>query len=418
MFLFNRNFQNFYSPDDSTTIESGKLSVADMQDFLGSDDEKDLKLEEAPEDGEEIAETGEDKIPAKAGEEGLEEELEAELAEPDQDEVVMPVRRKEVLAKYPTLFKDFPHLDKAVYREQKYSELLPTLRDARVAVDKSALLDTISDQLAEGNTTQLLQSVKNEDPEAFNTLADNYMANLQLVDKPAYFHVLGNIIKHLVITLQNSSDQDDKTAGAILYKFIFGSDKFEPPTRLSTRNLKDGKEVELENREVEFRKQVLDTHVTQVNTRIDNTIKAILDRNIDPKDSMNSYVKTKAINDCISTVDAEIKKDSRFGGIIDKLWERAAENNYSQESLDKIRTAYISKAKGILPVIIRKTRQDALKGLGNRSPNERQNPLPVGRPANTTKPSGNNTNRSGKSDKEKAREIPKGTTSKDYLMRD
>ena len=35
-----------------------------------------------------------------------------------------PVRRKEILAKYPKLFKDFPYLEKAYYREQQFTEVL------------------------------------------------------------------------------------------------------------------------------------------------------------------------------------------------------------------------------------------------------------------------------------------------------
>ena len=415
--MFRLNLNPFYSPDDSGTIESGKLSPAAIEEFLGTEDG--LKLEETPIDGEENTEEGIEALPKEKEEiETLEEELEQDLKDPDEDEVVMPVRRKEVIAKYPNLFKEFPHLDKAVYREQKYSELFPTLGDAKLAVDKAEVLDGISSQLSDGNTTTLMQSLKEEDPEAFNTLVDNYLNNLQLVDKGAYFHVLGNIVKHLVITMNNSDDADTKTAGAILYKFIFNSEKFENPTRLSNRDPKDDRETKLEEREVEFRKNVLETHVNSINTRIDNTVKAILDRNIDPRDTMNSYVKSKAINDCISTVEVEIKKDTRFQGIIDKLWERAADTNYSQESLDKIRTAYLSKAKGILPTIIRKTRQDALKGLGNKSPNEsRQNPLPVGRPSTGKRETSSNNSPRG-SDKEKAKSIPRGTKSIDFLMKD
>lgn len=417
--MFKLRLNPFYSPDDNATIESGGLSKADLENFLGQEDETDLSLpeEESTELATEDEKTGEEKVPSKADSEGIEDELEAELKEPDEDEVVLPVRRKEVLAKYPTLFKDFPHLDKAVYREQKYSELLPTLRDAKLAVDKAQTLDNISSQLADGNTTMLLQSVKEEDPEAFNTLVDNYLANLQLVDKNSYFHVLGNIVKHLVITMHNSEDQDTKTAASILYKFIFNSEKFEPPTKLSQKDPKDEREAKLEEREVEFQKNVLDTHVNAVNIRIDNTIKTIVDRNIDPRDSMNPYVKEKAIQDCVTTVERELKKDARFQGIIDKLWERAADDNYSQDSLDKIRTACLSKAKGILPTIIRNTRHNALKGLGSKSPNEsRQNPLPVGRPSSGKREGTPNAPKG--SDKEKAKAIPRGTKSIDFLMKD
>jgi hypothetical protein len=220
--------------------------------------------------------------------------------------------------------------------------------------------------------------------------------------------------------MHNSEDNDTKTAASILHRFIFNSDKFDPPHNLSTTtNEKDERESRLEEREVSFRQEQLDTHVSSVNTRIDNVIKSTIDKNIDPRSSMNDYVKARAIRDCAEDVDAEIKKDTRFRGILDKLWERAADNNYSQESLDKIKSAYLSKAQGILPQIIRNKRNQALKGLGVKSPNERVPNLPVGKPSSSKPISANTGSRTGgKSDKDRAREIPKGMRSVDFLMRD
>src|SRR6185436_17783046 len=70
-------------------------------------------------------------------------ELEKELEGPtdEQLELVTPVARREILKKYPTLFKDFPYLEKAYYREQQFTELLPTIDDAKQAVAKSETLD-------------------------------------------------------------------------------------------------------------------------------------------------------------------------------------------------------------------------------------------------------------------------------------
>jgi hypothetical protein len=146
-------------------------------------------------------------------------------------------------------------------------------------------------------------------------------------------------------------------------------------------------------------------------------VKSIIDKNLDPKESMNDWQKQKALRDCADNLAQQIDKDTRFRSILDKLWEKAAEVNFNQESLDKIRSAYLSKAKGLLPDIIRKTRNEALKGRGNNRPNERNNPLPVGRPS-TVKRETTERKSSGNSDKDKARALPKGMSSRDYLMKD
>jgi hypothetical protein len=417
--MFLRHLNPFYSPDDAPGAAPESMSISDMTEFLGGDDEP-LKLEiDTETDDEELEEGKKETKEGDEEEKSLEDELEDELKDKtDDDEVVVGVRRKEVLAKYPNIFKEFPHLDKAVYREQKYAEMLPTLRDAKAAVDKADTLDKFQNDLIEGRTANILKAVKEEDPEAFNGLVDNYLVELGKVDQGAYYHVLGNVIKNSVIAMHNSQDEDTKTAAAILYKFFFNSDKFEPPTQLSTRSAnKDEREKKIEEREQKFQQEQLETHINTVNTRVDNSIRSAIDKNIDPKQSMNDWQRDRAIKDCSEELESQIDKDVRFKGLLDKLWERAAENNFSQDSLDKIRSAYLSKAKGLLPEIIRSTRNKALRGLGRKSPDDRKEPLPVGRPVTGKKPESKPLG-NGSSDKDKAKALPKGMKSVDFLMRD
>src|SRR6187399_1594582 len=89
--------------------------------------------EEGEEDGEKSKEDDELK------------EIEEELDGPKEEdlELMTPVRRREILAKYPKLFKDFPYLEKAYYREQQFTEVYPTIQDARAAHEKSQILDRV-----------------------------------------------------------------------------------------------------------------------------------------------------------------------------------------------------------------------------------------------------------------------------------
>jgi hypothetical protein len=89
--------------------------------------------------------------------------------------------------------------------------------------------------------------------------------------------------------------------------------------------------------------------------------------------------------------------------------------------MDRIKSAYLSKAKTLLPSIIRKSRNEALRGLGKRVRDDdddnygkdKRGPLPVGKArSQSTSP------QSGKAAKDQARSIPKGMSTLDYLMRD
>src|SRR5215203_2277509 len=195
----------------ATGIEDTALDKESVIEFLGADDDKDqeaLELEEDKQKGKSKDAGKKEETPKEGDEEEdkeltLEEELEAELEDPDPDklELVEAPSRKEILAAYPDLFKKFPQLEKSMYREKAYSELLPTIEDAKLSVEKSSLLDKYEEELIAGSTESILQTVKDGDKEAFAKVVDNYLPNLFKVDQHAYYHTIGNVIKHTIVSM-------------------------------------------------------------------------------------------------------------------------------------------------------------------------------------------------------------------------
>jgi len=423
MSLHKLNLIPFFAPTETPpeAIEDKSLSKEDTIDFLGEDEEDDSKPETIELDKE-------NKSADKDGtEKTIEDEIEEELEEPDEEklELTTPVRRKEILSKYPTLFKDFPYLENAYYREQKYSEILPTIEDAQIALEKSTKLDGYEEDLLKGSTESILTTVKDNDKEAFNKIVDNYLPTLMKVDEGAYYTVIGNIIKHTIITMVNEGrdgeGNDELLAAAnVLNRYIFGTDKFIPPSRLSKIEEKSDKEAEIEAKQKEFDQHQFETHGEALETKVSNILKSTVDRNIDPKDSMTDYVKKNATKDALNNLEEIISQDVRFSKIMDKLWEKAISDKFSQSSMDRIKQAYLSKAKTLLPSVIKKSRNEALRGMGKRVDDDysdsssKKGPLPVGQTRRTT-PSHQS---SGKTDKDRAKEIPKGMKSIDFLMQD
>jgi hypothetical protein len=348
-------------------------------------------------------------------------EIEEELEEPDEEklELTTPARRRDILKKYPQLFKDFPYLEKAYYREQQFTELLPTIEDAKVAVAKAQTLDKFEADIMDGNFESVLSSVKEEDANSFNKIVDNYLPTLMKVDQQAYYHVLGNVLKDTIITMVRESQalgeegQPLKSAANILHQFVFGTTKFTPPQKLSKQvdEKENSKEQELRQRE----QQMLEGKFIEVRddlqSRADNTLKATIDAHIDPKKSMTDYVRRNASREAFESLEQLIVKDTRFKSLLDKLWEKAFSENFSKNSTDRIKSAYLSKAKTLLPAVIKRARNDALKGLGKRTTDletvneETETEEPVRRVLS------NSTNT-------KKGEIPKGMKTLDFLMQD
>lgn len=440
MSLQKLNLHPFYSPDSSgsgTAIEDKALSIEDSIELLGEETtekevielDKDKKKDDKGDDKERDRRGKEkdDKEETEETEKSLEDELEEELEEPDEEklELVTPIRRKEILAKYPNLFKEFPALENAYYREQAYSEILPTINDAKEAVEKAGMLDTYEKEIMNGSTETLLTAVRDGDRDAFAKVVDNYLPTLFKVDEGAYYHTIGNIIKHTIITMvrdgKESGTDELIQAADVLHQYIFATKTFTQPQKLSREETaEDGKKKEeVDKREVEFTERQFKAAEGDITTRIDNVLKSTVDKNIDPNESMTEYVRKNASRDVLDTLERIISEDTRFEVIKDKLWERAFENDFDSASMDRIKQAYLSKAKTLLPALIRKARNEALKGLGKRTTDnddterkDKKGPLPVGRTRSSSPPT------SGKTDKDKARAIPKGMTTREYLDQD
>ncbi len=385
---------------------TGNLSISDMVDELANeepekkDEKDDLLLEEESEVKEKKTEEEID----------LEDQPEVEL---DDLDAVEDVPRKEILAKYPKIFKEFPQLEKAYYREQRYAELLPTLDDAKDAVEKSQNYDKFEQALLSGDIDSILGSVKTADAKAFNKIVDEYLPTLQKVDQGAYFHVIGSVIKSTIVAMARQgkelNNEDLSTAAVLLNQFVFGKNEFEPTKEFGPKPTKTD---EATDERVQFRQERFETALEDLSTSSNNIIKSTIAKHIDPKDSMTDYVKRTAIRDAMDDVESAINNDTRFKAVLDKLWEKAAKSNFSRASLADIKKAHLNKAKTLLRPIIQKHRSEALKGLGKKDNSEREEPERKG-PVKM--------GRSGGADntiKNKDTAIPKNKSTLDILMED
>jgi hypothetical protein len=411
-------FNNLYAEDDAPG--TGAPVETETFELLNTEDEPEVlelpKPKAEKEEGEPESEVeDEDEVDELK-------ELEEELKVPDEEdinELVTPVRRKEILAKYPKLFKDFPYLEKAYYREQQFTEIYPTIQDARVATEKAKILDNTEQRVMQGDITPVLSAARQESQEAFYKVVDNYLPALRHVDQQAYYHVLGNVVKDTIITMVKEAralgDQGAplQAAANILNQFVFGSQNFAPPQPLSrqARPEERSREEEYQRQDQQRSYQQFETVRDGLQEKADNVLRSTIDGHIDPKGSMTDYVKNHATQEAFDSLEDLISKDMRFRSLLDKLWEKAHQSGYNKESTERIKSAYLSKAKTLLPSVIQKARNNALKGMGrNREDDEpltKKGPITPGK---STSPS------SGKY--KKASDIPKGMSTLDVLMRD
>jgi hypothetical protein len=397
---------------DTEAPPAGELSISDMVDELGKaepDKTEDILAEPKPksEDPKKEEEETEEEIELDPNEDEEDEE------EPEIDDLqpIEVVSRKEILKSYPDLFKKFPQLETAYYREKKYAELLPTIEDAKEAVEKSQNFDRFEQQVLNGDLAEVINGVKTADPRAYNKMVDNYLPMLGKVDQQAYFHIIGNVIKNTVVGMVNEStktENDDlKAAAVILHQFMFGNSEFKKVEQYGPHK---PVEDQLSREKQEFAAQKFEASLESLATANTNAIKSTISHYIDPKGVMTDYVKKTAIKEAMDEVEETMNSDKRFKSVIDKLWEQVFKTNHSKAALDNVKKAHLNKAKTILRPIIQKHRNEALKGMGKRVDSEREEPTKKGLVSVGRSVTAKNS--------DKGTTIPKGMRTIDFLMQD
>jgi hypothetical protein len=405
--------QEILSPQSSSDL--GKEEIIDL---LSSDEDVDDSSEKVITDTEagnepKAKEDKKDKEDAEETEDEETEDKEPEIKLDEESELQyfnIP-KRQEILKQFPELFKKFPTIERAIYGNQQFREIFPTIQDAKEAQERVQDYEKFESTLLNGNVGDILKSVKNTDERAFNKITNDYLGSLYRVDPQAHGRVVSVLVGNLAQLMYNSGRQNNnenvKAAAQILNQWAFPNG--QAPVQQPVQN--NEAENSLRREREGFVRQQYDVALEDVSNRAMNTIKAAVEDHIDRKGMMTDYVKRNAINDVMGKIREAVETDTGFKSLLDKLWTNAFNNNFSQDSKNKLRNALLSKARTVLPGIINNVKTDALKGQAARNGKNKdddRSPLPKGAPVSRERSEGN----------KKAGEIPRGMKTIDYLMQD
>ncbi len=247
-----------------------------------------------------------------------------------------------------------------IFRDRAYTEMFGSFDDAKEIKIRADILNDFENDLVAGNITDVLKQTKENAPESFKKLIDNYLPQLAAVDKDAYFHIVGNIGKSIIKEMLKTNNDDVKNAAKILNKFLLDDTDDLEIKKLSTEKPTDNK---LEEEKKQFNEERYNTVKNDLQTRVDNILRATIDSYIDPKNQMSAYVKKNAVKDALAEVHRLAGNDKDFRKNQDKLWQAVFTNKFAQSSVDSVKQAYLGKAKRLLKAVIHKTRAEALKDI-------------------------------------------------------
>lgn len=373
------------SNDTGIKPGNGLKSADDIANFISQDDDKELKIVDV-EDEPEVLDLKKDKKTKEVDTEDEDDTEEDEDDDTDDDsdddesdvddkiEIDAPPKKKLILAKFPELFKEFPFLEKMLYRDREINTLFGGIDEAKEAYErleelsgKEEVYNQIDSSLMEGRADGVLKILKDTDENAYNKYIDNYLTNLHAFDKDAYFDVTGNFVKQLVKGLHATGtrlgNEDILTAALELNKFIFNDDILKPATIRAKAEDKESEEAKKVKTEREaFVKERFDISRNDLQEKVDKKLRATIESYIDPRKTMPDYVRKNAIKDALVNLTESFSGDKQFERGLTKLWQKAFAENFSKPTLDAIESFYLGKARINLHPAIKKARAEALGG--------------------------------------------------------
>lgn len=338
---------------------------------VDDDDDKEVKIdkEEKP-DIEDDEEDTEDKIELKEDNDEEEEEK-LEVKKDDDKNIDTPPRKKAILDKYPEFFKEFPFFDKMMFRDKAYSEMFGSFDEAKEVYNKVERLNEFETQLFDGDSREILKSLKESNPKAFDKVVDSYLKQLYDVDPDAYKDVTDNFAKQIITGMaayaKKKGDAEVDKAARVLYEFLYDEPaenaKIEFKVRSKVEENEESKKIEQER--AALISERFETARDGLTKKVDNVLKATIADYIDPRGQMTAYEKKNAISETLNRLHSKVAEDTVFKKNLDKLWKASFGEKFSENSLNSIKKSYLGKASRILSSVIKEVHAEVLKD--NRS---------------------------------------------------
>lgn len=350
--------------------------------------DEEIKEEEVKEEEQEEEIKEEDKEEIKEDDEDEEKE-----EEDDEDEPVkIPFDRpsfKEIKAKYPEFFKDFPALKEAFFREAEFTKFFPTIDDAKEAFEDNEAFNGLRESVLSGDANTLLEAIEKAGKTELSHFTHSFLPSLFKRDQRLYNEVVTplfeSLIRHVFSDGNRNNNEDLKNAATAISKYLWGTSGVAEGKERVSKVPEAPKEDAQKKRENEER---FNTVYVDVLTKMHKAATQIIMKDLDPEEVFTPSMRRLLAKDILERVGKQLEADEGHLSVMRARWKRASIDGFTDASKEKIITAYLSRAKSVIPSIREKVRTKALGGQerATKKPIVHQKEITNGRPS-SSKPS-------------------------------
>lgn len=349
-----------FDVEDSTTSIGADVAELEQDEVESPDEEVEVESDDEPE-----VELDED-------EEEEEEEPESE-PEPEPEISTHPFERpsiKDLNKAYPDLFKKFPSLKDMYFREAEYTKVFPTIDDAKEASENNIAFSNIRKDIFQGDGSKFLDAIKQVNEKGLERFASNILVNLSKISQNAFTLASNPLIEDVARAMfqrgTNDSNESMQNAARYLAKFYFGDSEFAEGKKTSVVKPSGPSEVDKEREAFDNEKHtVFKSSVS--NDAKSQLVKMIVGLNaetkksrIDPDDVLSTFIEEMIIEKVVSDIGSQLSSDKGHLRYMDSLWEHAKRNGRTDSDKSRIISAYLARAKTLIPSLRSKYVSEAL----------------------------------------------------------
>jgi hypothetical protein len=319
-------------------------------------------------------------------EDTVEEEIEDETEEPEEkpqemdDDKPFPFERpslSEVKEKFPTLFKEFPIIRDIIFQETEYRKLFPTIDDAKDAVEDTLAYSSLRDSVLSGKADDLLDAVIQTDAKAAERFSTSFLSTLHKKNPDLYVQTITPVFENFVRQMYRSSDENVRNAAIVAAMHLFGDDARDliEGRKTFSRSLEETpEEKKIKQEREEFENSKLNEFRGSVNQEMLTGMVKLISRGLDPDNTMSEKAKKILVNDILQEVDRSLAADAQHMKVMNARWMRVGKEGLNTASKEKLVSAYLSRAKQVIPSIRDKTRNEFL-GIRKKSSDNLRNEI-------------------------------------------
>ena len=361
MFTWMRDCPFYEIQEDSTT------SVGDdIRELSEGEEETPVVLpveEEEEEEEEEVIEEEEGEVEEEEGEE--EEEPSPELTHPfDRPSL------KVVEEAFPGLLKKFPSLRDMYFREAEYSKLFPTVDDAKEANENNTAFLSMREDIFQGNGSKLFSSIKEVNEKDLEKFSTTVLPTLFQVHPKAFWNAANPLVEDIARNMfakgVKEGNESLQNAARHLSDYYFGNVEIAEGKKTSIVKIEDNNEVIKEREKFDnergnaFRGGIETDIRSQLVSMIEGKDPKTEKSRLDPDSVFSPFIKNTIIDKIIEEMGTQLTSDKDHIRFMDSLWGKAKRNGRTDADKARIISAYLARAKSLIPSLRSKYVSEAL----------------------------------------------------------